>query len=78
MNKLLSELKKDYAIIQKEIPESEDKLIILLSKATYTYLGSFKVDSERHLIYNTDIKSLTVYELSHLAKLLEDYSNEIL
>ena len=73
MNKLLSQLKKDYIVINQKIPMNEDRIIILLNKNTGSYLGSFKLDNERHLVYNTDFQNLSVYEIRDIAKYLEEF-----
>ena len=56
-----------YHILTKKVEFSGDMLYILLSKATDSYVGSFKM-AEDGLIYSTDFRNLTCYEMKQLAE----------
>lgn len=47
-----------------------DILYILLSQGTDCYVGSFKYDKKRHLVYSSEFKNLTMYELKVLSEVL--------
>ena len=63
--------KLGYKVMTKKVEWNGDILYILLNPKTDSYIGSFKM-SDDGIIYSTEFKDLSVYELKDLVKVLVD------
>lgn len=69
MKKLIEKLRKDYIVITRKDSEG-DTVVLLLSKATQGYLGSFRLSYG--LVFCIDFANLTFNQARSLMELFDE------
>lgn len=62
-----------YHVLTKKVEFNGDTIYILLTKATDSYVGSFKMD-DSGLVYSTDFRNISCYEMRELAEVFIQYA----
>lgn len=72
IKELKEKLAQDYTVVTKT-KWNKDVEFVLLSKITEKYIGSFSISESDKIIYNTNFKDFSIYNLIDLLDILKRF-----